>query len=43
LVDYQRSEGQFEDAPITLRDISNAKRTLKLALNGIYHQRISYD
>jgi len=43
LIDYQRSEGQFEDAPITLQDISNAKRTLKLAINGIYHQRISYD
>lgn len=43
LVDYQRNEGQFEDAPITFQDISAAKRALKLALHGIFHQRISYD
>ncbi|GAB5538881.1 MAG: HDIG domain-containing protein [Salibacteraceae bacterium] len=43
LIDFQRSEGQFEDAPITYKDITIAKRTLKSALHGIFHQRISYD
>lgn len=43
LIDHQKNEGQFDNASITLQDISQAKRTLKLALHGIYHQRISYD
>ncbi|NQV53939.1 MAG: HDIG domain-containing protein [Flavobacteriales bacterium] len=43
IVDYQRSEGQFEEAPITFRDITEAKAVLKAALKGIFHQRISYD
>ena len=43
LIEYQKNEGQFDNADITLRDISEAKRALKMALHGIYHQRISYD
>ena len=43
IIDYQRNEGQFEEAPITFKDISEAKKVLKKALKGIYHQRISYD
>ena len=43
IVDFQRSEGQFEEAPITFRDITEAKAVLKAALKGIFHQRISYD
>lgn len=43
LIDHQRQEGQFEEAPITLKDISDVKSTLKAALKGIFHQRISYD
>jgi hypothetical protein len=43
IVDHQRSEKQFEDAPLTFRDITVAKEELKTALKGIFHQRISYD
>jgi putative nucleotidyltransferase with HDIG domain len=43
LIEYQKNEGQFDNAAITLKDISAAKRALKIALHGIYHQRISYD
>ena len=43
LVDSQREDGQFDEAQITLKDISDAKAELKLALHSIYHQRISYD
>jgi hypothetical protein len=43
LIEYQKNEGQFDNAAITLKDISVAKRALKIALHGIYHQRISYD
>ncbi len=43
LIEYQKNEGQFDNAAITLKDINAAKRALKIALHGIYHQRISYD
>lgn len=43
IIDHQRSFGQFEEAPITFRDITEAKAVLKNALKGIFHQRISYD
>lgn len=43
LIDAQREDGQFEEAHITLKDISDSKVALKLALHSIYHQRISYD
>jgi putative nucleotidyltransferase with HDIG domain len=43
LIEYQKNEGQFDNAAITLKDITAAKRALKIALHGIYHQRISYD
>lgn len=43
IIDFQRAEGQFEEAPITFRDLSEAKAVLKTALKGIFHQRISYD
>ena len=43
LIEYQKNEGQFDNAAITLKDINAAKRALKIALQGIYHQRISYD
>jgi putative nucleotidyltransferase with HDIG domain len=43
IIDYQLAEGQFEEAPITYRDISTARAVLKSALKGIFHQRISYD
>lgn len=43
IIDQQLSDGQFEDAPVTFKDISAAKVVLKNALRGIYHQRISYE
>lgn len=43
LIDHQRQDGQFEEAPITLKDISDAKTVLKAALMGIFHQRLSYE
>ncbi len=43
IIDGQQTDGQFEEAPITFKDVSAAKQVLKGALKGIYHQRISYD
>ena len=43
IIDQQLVDGQFEDAPVTFKDISAAKIVLKNALRGIYHQRISYE
>jgi cyclic-di-AMP phosphodiesterase PgpH len=43
IIDTQRSEGQFEEAAITLKNISDAKIAIKNVIHGIYHQRISYD
>lgn len=43
IIDGQQADGQFEEAPITFKDLSAAKQVLKSALKGIYHQRISYD
>jgi membrane-associated HD superfamily phosphohydrolase len=34
--------GQFEEAPITFRDISLIKEVFKIRLKNIYHARISY-
>jgi len=42
IIDYQQTEGQFVDAPITYKDLTEAKVVLKTSLRGIYHQRISY-
>lgn len=43
IIEYQRGEGQFEESPLTYKDINTAKEVLKNALKGIFHQRISYD
>lgn len=43
IINYQLAEGQFEEAPITFKDLSEAKTSLKNSLRGIYHQRISYN
>jgi len=43
IIDGQKDDGQFTEAPITFRDITTAKSVLKSALKGIFHQRISYD
>ncbi|MDA9266817.1 HDIG domain-containing protein [Salibacteraceae bacterium] len=43
IIDGQKDDGQFTEAPITFKDITIAKSVLKTALKGIFHQRISYD
>lgn len=42
IVSSQMAENQYDDAPITMRDINIAKRVLKEELQNIYHGRISY-
>ena len=42
IIDYQISEGQFENSAITLREIKIAKKTFKKMLMNIYHVRIKY-
>ena len=42
VVDERILEGQLDDAALTLRDITNIKRTLTQQLQGIYHPRIEY-
>ena len=42
IIDFQIEERQFENAPITFADISEAKRILKIKLHNIYHTRIEY-
>jgi len=42
VIDKQIETGQFSNANITLRDISQAKKILKNKLLNIYHARIAY-
>ena len=42
IIGGQFNDGQFDDAPITLRDMSVAKDVLKSKLYNIYHTRIQY-
>jgi hypothetical protein len=42
LIDQQVDSGQFENAPITLREIKVAKKIFKKMLMNIYHVRIKY-
>ena len=42
IVSLQLKEGQFEDAPITYRDIATVKEVFKIRLKNIYHARITY-
>jgi len=42
IIDYQLREGQFNEAPITFRDISKVKEIFKNRLINIYHARIEY-
>ncbi len=42
LIDAQISSGQFENAPITLREIRTVKKIFKKMLMNIYHVRIKY-
>lgn len=42
IISGQTSEGQFENADITLRDIRLIKKMFKKMLMNIYHVRIEY-
>ncbi len=42
IINYQLREGQFNEAPITFRDISKVKEIFKNRLTNIYHARIEY-
>ena len=42
IIDHQVADGQFEQAEITLREISDAKKIFKKKLINIYHLRIEY-
>jgi len=42
LIDGQIQSGQFENAPITLREIRTVKKIFKKMLMNIYHVRIKY-
>jgi len=42
LIDIQTSEHQFENAPITFKNITDTREILKRKLKNIYHVRIEY-
>lgn len=42
LIDNQQSEGQFDNADITLGEISRARQILKKKLMSIHHLRVEY-
>lgn len=42
IVGAKMAEGQFDDAPVTIREIGTMKTTLKQYLQQIYHVRIAY-
>lgn len=42
IISYQQKEGQFDDAPITIKDITIAKQIFNERLRNIYHRRIEY-
>lgn len=42
IINFQQSEGQFEDSDITLKEISKVKEIFVEKLRNIYHHRIEY-
>jgi cyclic-di-AMP phosphodiesterase PgpH len=42
IVDMKLAEGQLDDAPLTLRDLSRIKEQFTSVLAGMYHHRIDY-
>jgi len=42
IINHQQDEGQFNEANITFRDISEIKQIFKKKLQNIYHARIEY-
>jgi membrane-associated HD superfamily phosphohydrolase len=43
LIDEKLRLGQFDDCPITLRELSKIKQTIINVLPSIHHSRINYD
>jgi putative nucleotidyltransferase with HDIG domain len=42
IIDSQLAEGQFNDAPITLRDLTRIKEIFKKRLTNMHHIRVEY-
>lgn len=42
IINYQASEGQFENADITFKEITTIKKLFKRMLQNIYHVRVEY-
>ena len=42
LIESKRQDGQLDDAPLTMREITILKDTFAKALSGIHHHRIDY-
>ena len=42
IVDAKISQGQLEDAPLTLREVTRIKEQFTSVLSGMYHHRIDY-
>ena len=42
IIEKQKSEGQFLNSDITLKEIENVKKVIKKKLKNIYHVRIEY-
>lgn len=42
ILGFKMAEGQLEDAPLTLREISSIKEQFVKVLSGMYHHRLDY-
>ncbi len=42
ITDSKIAQGQFDEAPLTMRDLHRIKDQLSVTLSGIYHHRIDY-
>ena len=42
IIESKRQDGQLDEAPLTMRDITVLKDTFVTVLSGIYHHRIDY-
>ena len=42
IIESKRQDGQLDEAPLTLREITALKETFVKVLSGIYHHRIDY-
>ena len=42
IIDFQRNDGQFDEAPITFAEITAIKKVFKQRLQSLYHNRVAY-